>query len=234
MFAPFTETARVAMLIEKLDRTAWKLDEARKHVARQILACPLDVMGEAPSGPPWQRAKSLEGNADDEARRELLIALSDGDLHGTGRLSTRPTGQWRFPSPGWELHSGHHSTITPEQWRGGRMEWHHGALTMIDGQFIDIRVPRFAVLAIWPEASASPAAPAHYTTPYLDLLNRAIVECRISETRQEKKELLVMWFREQEIEGEPVSENLANAMATLIRLPASQRGGAKRASNWQG
>ena len=74
------------MLIEKLDRTFWKLDEARKHVARQILACPLDVRGDAPSGPPWRRTESPETNADDEARRELLIALSDGDLHATGRL----------------------------------------------------------------------------------------------------------------------------------------------------
>ena len=31
------------------------------------------------------------------------------------------------------------------------MEWSFGTLTMSDGQFIDIRVPRFAVLAIWPE-----------------------------------------------------------------------------------
>jgi hypothetical protein len=32
----------------------------------------------------------------------------------------------------------------------------------------------------------------------------------------------------QEVEGEPISKNLADAMATLIRLPSSQRGGAKR------
>ncbi len=32
----------------------------------------------------------------------------------------------------------------------------------------------------------------------------------------------------KEIGGEPVSENLANAMATLIRLPSSQRGGSRR------
>jgi len=38
----------------------------------------------------------------------------------------------------------------------------------------------------------------------------------------------VDWFLEQPIEGEPVSHNLADAMATLIRLPSAQRGGAKR------
>jgi hypothetical protein len=38
----------------------------------------------------------------------------------------------------------------------------------------------------------------------------------------------VDWFLSQEIEGEPVSNKLADAMATLIRLPSAQRGGAKR------
>jgi hypothetical protein len=36
------------------------------------------------------------------------------------------------------------------------------------------------------------------------------------------------WFLEQQIEGEPMSNKLADAMATLIRLPSAQRGGAKR------
>ncbi len=224
------------MLIEGLDRTVWTLDQAREHVARQILAswsaAPSSAV-ERPAGmPPWQRPASPEERAGHEAQRELLIALRDGDLHATGRLSTRQTARWDTASSGWELHSGHHSAIAPEQWRGGQMEWTFGTLTMSDGQFIDIRVPRFAVLAIWPEAETARPAPGHYTTPYLDLLHRAITECRITEAHQEKKDVLVMWFRQQEIEGEPVSENLANAMATLVRLPASQRGGAKRASNW--
>ena len=36
------------------------------------------------------------------------------------------------------------------------------------------------------------------------------------------------WFLEQQVEGEPISNKLADAMATLIRLPSAQRGGAKR------
>jgi hypothetical protein len=43
-----------------------------------------------------------------------------------------------------------------------------------------------------------------------------------------KKENLSDWFLEQPIEGERISRNLADAMATLIRLPSAQRGGAKR------
>jgi hypothetical protein len=40
--------------------------------------------------------------------------------------------------------------------------------------------------------------------------------------------MLVDWFMDQDVDGEPVSGNLAKAMATIIRLPLSQGGGSKR------
>ncbi len=88
------------------------------------------------------------------------------------------------------------------------------------------------VLAIWP-AYVPPVMPksvdtAVYTTPYLDLMQEAIASFGLSEACQEKKESLFEWFRSQEVEGEQVSINLADAMATLIRLPWAQRGGSKR------
>jgi hypothetical protein len=165
--------------------------------------------------------------------REIQIALRDGDLHAQGRLSTTRSRAWHHPDDGWDLHSGHHSTITPEQWRAGKAEFGRGSLTMLDGQFVDVRAPRFMVLAVWPvievqEPSPDPATGEPYSTPYLDLLGRAIIENRLNAQNQGKKELLAEWFRSQTVEGEPVSQNLADAMATLIRLPSSQRGGAKR------
>ena len=91
------------------------------------------------------------------------------------------------------------------------------------------------VLAIWPVVeppqpapAMDPATGAPYRTPYMDLLDRAVAENGINARVQGKKELLADWFREQTVEGEAVSQNLADAMATLIRLPSSQRGGAKR------
>jgi len=110
------------------------------------------------------------------------------------------------------------------------MDWQIGTLTGAETQFIDIRVPRFVVMAIWPEPKADPlpTAPSLYRTPYLDLLERAITEWRITEDHQPKKDNLLDWFMEQTVEGEKLSENLASAMATLVRMPASQRGGAKR------
>jgi hypothetical protein len=225
------------MVIEQLDRTAWTLEQACEHIARQLLARLVDGPSVASDPPirmaPWRHHLSPEQRAQEEARHELLVALRDGDLHARGRLSTQQIAPWHTARSGWRLHSGHHTHITPEQWRGGEMEWAFGTLTMSDGQFIDIRVPRFAVLAIWSEPRETPQPRAtDYRSPYLDLLHRAIAEWEITEDNQPKKESLLDWFREQTIEGEPISENLASAMATLVRLPASQRGGARRAGGW--
>jgi hypothetical protein len=226
------------MLIERLDRTQWRLRQAIDHVATQIERAV--VRGELaqlcdPTAPPWRRAENPRRTAASDAAREVLVALRDGDLHAQGRLSTERCGPWTNGLDGWDLHSGHHSTITPEHWRAGRAKVHTGVLTMADGKFIDIRVPRFMVLAIWPvievpkpSAAPDPTTGVPYRTPYMDLLDRAIAENGISMRDQGKKELLAAWFREQTVEGEPVSQNLGDAMATLIRLPASQRGGAKR------
>lgn len=231
------------MLIEKLDRNQWHLNEALQHIAVQILLTSpvptdpvLEPVGAAhPVGAPWLRPKDPAVLAQEQAEREIQIALRDGDLHAKGRLSTTQCQPWNTSLDGWDLHSGHHSTITPEQWRAGRAGIRQGTLTMAEGQFIDIRVPRFMVLAIWPVVQPRQPGPdgdlasgERYRTPYMDLLDRAIAENRIHARDQGKKELLSDWFRAQTIEGEPVSQNLADAMATLIRLPSSQRGGAKR------
>jgi hypothetical protein len=224
------------MLIERLNRTQWRLSQAIHHVAAQIERAA--AIGSLPPEPNAAHRQSHErpgAAAADQAAREIQLALRDGDLFAQGRLSTTRSRPWTHALDGWELHSGHHTTITPEHWRAGRVDIQPAALTMADGQFIDIRVPRFMVLAIWPvielptpSPAPDPTTGAPYRTPYLDLLDRAIAENRISTRDQGKKELLADWFRGQTVDGEPVSQNLADAMATLIRLPASQRGGAKR------
>lgn len=226
------------MLIERLDRTQWRLSQAIDHVAAQIerAAARGEIAPVAdPTVPPWRRSENPAGGAANQAAREVQVALRDGDLHAQGRLSTKQCRPWTDGLDGWDLHSGHHSTITPEHWRAGRANVQSGVLTMADGQFIDIRVPRFMVLAIWPvievpkpSPAPDPATGEPYRTPYMDLLDQGIAANRISMRDQGKKELLSDWFRAQTVDGEPVSQNLADAMATLIRMPASQRGGAKR------
>ncbi|MBL4558298.1 MAG: hypothetical protein JKP98_18295 [Rhodobacteraceae bacterium] len=106
------------------------------------------------------------------------------------------------------------------------------ALTGPSWQYIHIQVPDFMVKAIWPdwpEVDAEPAVPhleaPSYSTPYLHLMQDAIRHFGLTELHQEKKDVLSDWFRTQKIDGEPVSKNLADAMATLIRLPSAQRAG---------
>jgi hypothetical protein len=229
------------MLIENLDRSQWRLAQAVEHISGLVLSASAGAreLETATTGsasfPIWANPADPAVAVRQQAEREIQIAMRDGDLHAQGRLSTTPCQRWSGLDDGWELHSGHHSHITPEQWRGGRADVAAGRLTMLDGQFIDIRVPRFMVLAIWPATEASIPSPAPdpmtgepYRTPYMELLDRAIAANRLSYRNQDKKETLTMWFREQTVEGEPLSQNLADAMATLVRMPSSQRGGAKR------
>lgn len=229
------------MLIENLDRTWWTLQRAREHVATQIFARePLEASEETATSSPWVGRRNVlpkpkplteqerRERAYRQALQELLIALRDGDLHATGRVSTNHNGSYQSGDNGWLLHSGHHSYILPNDWHGG-LDRSDSRLTTNESQYIDIRVLRFAVLAIWPEVENPPPA-TDYRTPYMDLLERAITEFGLTEANQSKKECLLDWFKQQEVEGETISNNLADAMATLVRLPASQRGGAKRAS----
>ena len=101
-------------------------------------------------------------------------------------------------------------------------------LELQDGEYIDIQIPRFMAQAIWTMPPPKPIEPTDYTTPYLDLIDRAIAENGIDDLDQSKKEVLVDWFKAQDIEGEPLSDNIAKALATIVRLPSSQRGGGKR------
>ena len=78
------------------------------------------------------------------------------------------------------------------------------------------------VRAIWP-AYVPPSMPTSvdapaYTTPYLALMQEAIEHFSLSEARQEKKDSLFEWFRNQEVDGAPVSNNLADAMSMWDRL----------------
>lgn len=95
-------------------------------------------------------------------------------------------------------------------------------------------MPRFLVKAIWPDhipetvVAVPTAEDMPYTTPYLELMKAAIAEFNLTAERQCKKENLSDWFLQKTVEGEPLSRNMADAMATLVRMPSAQRGGAKR------
>ena len=228
------------MSLKTLDRTQWSFADAQRHVEAVAVA---RLTHEASLLPPrelmpWERPRDLAAEARAEAHDQLLVALRDGDLLAQGRYTEERPHGWGYGgnSSGFGLHSGYHTSIRPEQWREGKYILER--LTARDWEFIDIRMPRFIVKAIWPDyvppaqpgvaAAAVASEEVPYTTPYLVLMQEAIRHFGITDQRQEKKDCLVDWFLDHEVEGEPISRNLAEAMATLVRLPAAQRGGAKR------
>jgi hypothetical protein len=227
------------MSLQTLDRTQWSYADALAHVQTVTVARRAVEAAKLPPKPvpeyqTWNPPQDPTVAWKAEAETELLVALRDGDLLAQGRYTEERTHGWGHggDSSGFGLHSGYHASIRPEQWREGKYSL--GRLTARDWEFIDIRVGRFLVKAIWPDYIPEPVRPAQgaadaiYTTPYLDLMQAAIAQFGISAGNQGKKECLTDWFLEQQVEGELVSNKLADAMATLIRLPFAQRGGAKR------
>ncbi len=116
------------MLIEQLDRTPWKLGQAWKRIANQLLSIPHDAaeaVGEQiVRMAPWQHGRSVQERAEEEARYELLIALGDGDLHAKGRLSTQRPAPGTRRTPGGACTRGttatsHLNTGEAARWNGG-------------------------------------------------------------------------------------------------------------------
>jgi hypothetical protein len=171
------------------------------------------------------RRKAIDG---------FLLALRDGYVRATGRRSNTRGFLPRSDLEAWRLHATDPTLITTEEWREGEYGVLEDSLTGPAWQYIQIEVPDFMVKAIWPENVPEVMSPepngkdVPYSTPYLELMQAAIAKFGITHETQGKKECLLDWFLEQKVEGEHLSNKLADAMATLIRLPSSQRGGAKR------
>lgn len=192
----------------------------------------------------WMRRTpaQIQDMAEDSAREDLLVALRDGDLRAIGRLSESQTQPWNSRNGPWGLHSGKYTEIPLEFWIGGQANFRLGKLTYSSGEYIEIRVSLFFLQILWPVPAMGidssdalvtgteggeplPFAP----TPYLELLNRAVERfwCAGSPPT-DKKEIIVQWLVEQEIGGEPLSRNLAETMATLIRPLEARAGGNRR------
>lgn len=231
------------MSIDTLNREMWSLDQTYQHIRKvrrlnherltgeRVELTPADIR--RVFGGDEGRDNSIWSRINRNSTRQLYQALRQGVLHALGRLSHHRNPDWpELDGQEWIFHSLMPIWIVPEHWIAG--SFHVGdncfpeRLELADGEYIDIQVPRFMVEAIWPLPLPKQIPATDYTTPYLELIKAAIAEFQITENDQSKKECLVDWFKEQQVEGEPVSDNLAKAMATIMRLPASQRGGGKR------
>jgi hypothetical protein len=218
------------MLEARFDRAAVRLRAAVSWILFGDFSAPIPVEPRAPWNPTPSDVPTDQAH---QAQEQLLVTLRDGDLHATGRYSDTPPPRWESGGRRWMMHSGRDAQILTEHWRGGQYSWNQDSLDLPDGQYIDIQVPRFMIVAIWPprpkhEERDSAGPSARYTTPYLDLMRRAIDELRISATSQPKKETVVAWFREQTIDRQLISDNFARHLATFVRLPESQRGGNRK------
>lgn len=231
------------MSIDTLNREMWSLDQAYQHIRKvrrlyherltgeKVVLTPADIRKvfgreEGSDNSIWSRINR-------NSTRQLHQSLRQGVLHALGRLSKTRNPDWpHLDGQEWIFHSLQPIWIVPEHWINGYYHAEDGSfperLELADGEYIDLQVPRFMVEAIWPLPLPKQIPSTDYTTPYLELIKAAIAEFQITENDQSKKECLVDWFKEQQVEGEPVSDNLAKAMATIMRLPASQRGGGKR------
>lgn len=77
--------------------------------------------------------------------------------------------------------------------------------------------------------NTAPVVSSGYTTPYLEMMQEVIREEEITRENQGKKESLAASF-EKKLDDHKLtrpSQKLADAMATLVRLPESQQGRAK-------
>jgi hypothetical protein len=154
--------------------------------------------------PPTVNTNNFLSAEELEAQESLLVALRDGDVRATGRLSGTRAEPMYAAQCGrlWTLHSRCYTKITCEQWLEGTYDWAKDSLDLPNGQFIDIQVPRWAVEAFWPpdpkpppEVGVAEIVDAAYTTPYLELMQQAIAELGISAAKQPKKETVMEWFR---------------------------------------
>ena len=113
------------MVLENLDRTQWSFAEALAHVETVVVAHRAVEASRLPAAPPrertpWERPADPQVRWKAEAREQLMVALRDGDLHAQGRYTEERPHAWGGAGSGFGLHSGYHTSISPEQWREAR------------------------------------------------------------------------------------------------------------------
>jgi hypothetical protein len=89
-----------------------------------------------------------------------------------------------------------------------------------------------AVLLAYLERQARRSQAAHHRFQRVagarSKMRMDIQEFGISNDNQVKKEMLLNWLMQQKIGDRHLTRNIADSMATLVRLPESQRGGNKK------
>lgn len=155
------------------------------------------------------------------ATETLLSAIKIGAIHATG-INSR---------------SGKRTSVTIAP--PSIIDYNTNSITYEDEYYYagELGMPIFTEVEIliedlkegFPQKYPTKTATDEYTTPYLEITKKVIKKAHLSDTNQGKKESLVADIKkEMELLGLPISNSLANSLATIIRKPESQKGGWKK------
>ena len=225
--SPSPTAAEPRKSLEKLDRQQWRL--MRRWTTSPRSSAPRSQIRRRKF---WNRLMEIRGR---ETRLRPIVPEQSPAMNSWRRsataISTQPGGCRRCAPTiraalyGMDAAFRSWQPISPAQWRSG--EFRTGRLRLIDGEFIDIRLPRFMVRTIWPKAEQAPA-------PQTQAIRLPISICcarrlpSSASPRSASRRRTISSTGSALRRSKTRCENLASAMATLVRLPSSQRGGAKR------
>ncbi|WP_085440173.1 hypothetical protein [Magnetofaba australis] len=218
--------------------------------AEQVRRFKDQAEGSPEASPGGMSPEQLRVKAEERAWQELREALGQGDLLAKGRFSDqRIRQQWRVinPDEAWEMHAANPTSIPAQHWLEGNVDWRTGTLTFRGGQYIEVAIPEPLLHCLWPDpslvgAQESPASrwksgkPALRSAPteHLELINKAVAHFWVDgrEPTATKTEI-VDWLVQHQADGQPVSDNLAQAIGTMI-LPLHLRKGGIKSQKWMG
>jgi hypothetical protein len=177
-------------------------------------------------------------HADEVALNRIIELLRSGLIRATGRKSDiRQGSSDRWQAQRYKQHSKIRAYIDKAFWDDIIFikSFFLNTARSKDGEYTDIRLvfddcrdqlaEDIAAHADENAANDSETLGFEYSTPYIDLMWRAIDEFKISAENQPIKDNLVEWFLDQEIAGQKISQVTANYLASFVRLPESRTGG---------
>jgi hypothetical protein len=183
-------------------------------------------------------SKPEREHVDELALDRIIELLRSGLIRATGRKSdTRQGSSERWQAQRYKQHSKIREYIDDVFWNHvifiksvylNTARSKEGEYTDIRLVFDDCRNQLAEDIAAHAKANAAnepETLASEYSTPYIDLMWRAIDEFEISAENQPIKDNLVEWFLNQEIAGQKISQVTANYLASFVRLPESRTGG---------
>ena len=170
-----------------------------------------------------------------KAKAALFVQLKQGGLASHGRFSdTCDAPDYSWFCRKYRDHAAKRTPIPQDFWLFEGIDPRLNRATSESGQYIDVMLRCVEMFHVFPPErgpvpdAERPLGSSSYTTPYIELLFRCIGTHGIAADNQPLKDSLVAWFRDQVVDGAPLSENMAKVMASIVRLPEARRGGNRK------